>query len=45
MKYMPRDIAFGKLRAMAEGAAILRQEILLNAASFDFRYPAKRSIK
>ena len=27
MKYLPRDIAFGKLRALAEGAAIVRHEL------------------
>jgi 5-methyltetrahydropteroyltriglutamate--homocysteine methyltransferase len=27
MKYLPRERAFGKLKAMAEGAAIVRQEI------------------
>lgn len=27
MKYLPRDVAFGKLRALAEGAAIVRQEL------------------
>ena len=27
MKYLPRDIAFGKLRAMVEGAAIVRREL------------------
>ena len=27
MKYLPRDVAFGKLRAMAEGAAIVRREL------------------
>jgi 5-methyltetrahydropteroyltriglutamate--homocysteine methyltransferase len=27
MKYLTRDIAFGKLRAMAEGAAIVRHEL------------------
>jgi len=27
MKYMPRAVAFGKLRALAEGAAIVRAEI------------------
>jgi 5-methyltetrahydropteroyltriglutamate--homocysteine methyltransferase len=27
MKYLPRQIAFGKMRAMAEGAAIVRSEI------------------
>jgi 5-methyltetrahydropteroyltriglutamate--homocysteine methyltransferase len=27
MKYLPRDAAFGKLRALAEGAAIVRQEM------------------
>ena len=26
MKYLPRDVAFGKMKAMAEGAAILRAE-------------------
>ena len=27
MKYLPREVAFGKLRAMAEGAAIVRKEL------------------
>ena len=27
MKYLTRDTAFGKLRAMAEGAAIVRREL------------------
>lgn len=27
MKYLPRDIAFGKLKALAEGAAIVRREV------------------
>jgi len=27
MKYLPRDRAFGKLKALAEGAAIVRREI------------------
>ena len=27
MKYMERDVAFGKLKSMAEGAAIVREEI------------------
>lgn len=27
MKYLPRDVAFGKMRAMVEGAAIVRREI------------------
>ncbi len=26
MKYLPRDVANGKLRAMVEGAKILRRE-------------------
>jgi 5-methyltetrahydropteroyltriglutamate--homocysteine methyltransferase len=26
LKYLPRDVAFGKMRAMVEGAAIVRQE-------------------
>ncbi len=28
MKYLPRDIAFGKLKAMADGAAIVRKELM-----------------
>jgi 5-methyltetrahydropteroyltriglutamate--homocysteine methyltransferase len=27
MKYMPRERAFGKLQALAEGAAIVRREL------------------
>jgi len=27
MKYLPRDVAFGKLRALADGAAIVRAEL------------------
>jgi 5-methyltetrahydropteroyltriglutamate--homocysteine methyltransferase len=27
MKYIPRDLAFAKLRALAEGAAIVRREL------------------
>ncbi|MFC3101508.1 5-methyltetrahydropteroyltriglutamate--homocysteine methyltransferase [Altererythrobacter lauratis] len=27
LKYLPRDVAFGKMRAMAEGAAIVRAEL------------------
>jgi hypothetical protein len=27
MKYLPRAVAFGKLRALAEGAAIIRCEL------------------
>lgn len=27
MKYLPREVAFGKMRAMVEGAAIVRREI------------------
>ena len=27
MKYLPRDVAFGKMKAMVEGAALLRREI------------------
>ena len=27
MKYLPRDVAFGKMRAMVEGAAIARAEL------------------
>src|SRR5262249_61818389 len=28
MKYLPREIALGKMRAMAEGAAIVRRELM-----------------
>jgi 5-methyltetrahydropteroyltriglutamate--homocysteine methyltransferase len=27
MKYLPRDVAFGKLKALAEGASIIRREL------------------
>jgi 5-methyltetrahydropteroyltriglutamate--homocysteine methyltransferase len=27
MKYLPRERAFGKLKALAEGAAIVRREL------------------
>jgi 5-methyltetrahydropteroyltriglutamate--homocysteine methyltransferase len=27
MKYLPRDVAFGKMRAMVDAAKILRQEL------------------
>jgi 5-methyltetrahydropteroyltriglutamate--homocysteine methyltransferase len=27
MKYLPRDVAYGKLKALAEGAAIVRREL------------------
>src|SRR5258705_7470230 len=27
LKYLPRDVAFGKMRAMAQGAAIVRREL------------------
>ena len=27
MKYLPRDVAFGKMQAMVEGAAIVRHEL------------------
>jgi 5-methyltetrahydropteroyltriglutamate--homocysteine methyltransferase len=27
MKYLPRDVAFGKMRAMVDGARIVRTEI------------------
>ena len=26
MKYLPRDVAFGKMKAMVEGAGLLRKE-------------------
>jgi hypothetical protein len=28
MKYLPREVAFGKLRALAEGAALVRRQFL-----------------
>ena len=27
MKYLPRDVAFAKMKAMVEGAAIVRREV------------------
>jgi 5-methyltetrahydropteroyltriglutamate--homocysteine methyltransferase len=27
MRYLPRDVALGKMQAMAEGAAIVRAEL------------------
>ena len=27
MKYLPREVAFGKLKALADGAAIVRKEL------------------
>ena len=27
MKYLPRDVAFAKLKALSEGAAIVRKEL------------------
>jgi 5-methyltetrahydropteroyltriglutamate--homocysteine methyltransferase len=27
MKYLPRDVAYGKLKAMVDGAAIVRAEV------------------
>ena len=27
LKYLPRDVAFGKIKALAAGAAILRKEL------------------
>ncbi len=27
LKYLPRDVAFGKMKAMADGAAIVRAEL------------------
>ena len=27
MKYLPRDVAFGKMKAMVEGAEIVRDEL------------------
>ncbi len=34
MKYIPRSLAFAKLKALAEGAAIVRRELSSSAASF-----------
>jgi 5-methyltetrahydropteroyltriglutamate--homocysteine methyltransferase len=33
MKYLPRDVAFGKMRTMVEGAKILRAEVGASASS------------
>jgi 5-methyltetrahydropteroyltriglutamate--homocysteine methyltransferase len=33
MKYLPRDVAFGKMRAMVEGAKIVRTEVSGSASS------------
>jgi hypothetical protein len=30
LKYLARDVAYGKMRAMVEGAAIVREELLRN---------------
>jgi 5-methyltetrahydropteroyltriglutamate--homocysteine methyltransferase len=30
MKYLPRAVAFGKMKAMVDGARIMRQEIGIN---------------
>ena len=27
MKYLPREVAFGKMKAMVDGAAIVRREL------------------
>jgi 5-methyltetrahydropteroyltriglutamate--homocysteine methyltransferase len=27
LKYLPREVAFGKIKAMVEGAAIVREEV------------------
>ena len=27
MKYLPRAVAFGKMKAMADGAALMRREL------------------
>ncbi len=35
MKYLPREVAFGKMRAMVEGAAIVRQELAPTSESDD----------
>jgi 5-methyltetrahydropteroyltriglutamate--homocysteine methyltransferase len=32
LKYLPRDVAFGKMKAMAEGAAIVRKELGASSA-------------
>jgi hypothetical protein len=31
MKYLPRDVAFGKMQAMTAGAAIVRRELQASA--------------
>ena len=32
LKYLPRDVAFGKMKAMVDGAAIVRAEVEAQAA-------------
>ena len=34
LKYLPRNIAFGKMRAMVEGAEMVRQELRGDEASW-----------
>ena len=31
LKYLPRDVAFGKMKAMVDGAAIVRKELGVTA--------------
>ena len=35
MKYMPRDVAFGKLKALCEGAAVVRKELVFSDGGQD----------
>ena len=46
MKYLPRDVAFGKMKAMVDGAAIVRRELqvaaLARAERAGPRSPARR---
>jgi hypothetical protein len=40
MKYLPREVAFAKLKAMVDGARIVREE--LRASIEDLRAPCAR---
>jgi 5-methyltetrahydropteroyltriglutamate--homocysteine methyltransferase len=35
MKYMPREVAFGKLKALAKGAALVRRELSGDRVALD----------
>jgi len=41
MKYLPRDAAFGKMRAMVEGARLVRKELETGAVAMAAQVPAE----